>query len=192
MRKIKPTKANYLIFKFDLGFGQYGTIIQKITRDQLKQLQKIKASEIPSDAIVVFDDLIQNLENIVESIQFTNHLNNKIELGNYDFAAKIIDYANNIEPENNIDHTDQTQQKQSPDRLELTNKELQHLIELSTKVQNREISDEQALATCGWDPYYTGHSIENAKTNAELFGICINCGYPLEEDGCPQCNSYES
>lgn len=42
MKPITPIGiTRYLFFNIDLGFGQYGTIAQKITKNQYKQLTQI-------------------------------------------------------------------------------------------------------------------------------------------------------
>ena len=188
----------YLIFTFDLGYGDGLPVILPISDQEQASLLALKDQEFSDNDYIYFDENYFTINSVLNNMSFVT-----LPIGiDYDFSyAKniinmILDYTKNPVTFTELTVSDacDTAKPQrivalSPNEqaVDALKKELEPYLE---KEKNEPDFDPTAILTRLGPDTQIFSSLEDLVASAELFGICPKCDSVRQEKGCLTCIGY--
>ena len=185
----------YLIFTFELGYGDGFPVILPLPDDRLTDVQSVLQTEFSDDEYISFDGNYVSLQSLVDTARiFESETKLPIDENQVQWIGTILQYAKEPFEFESVTIVDESESKTSvnviqPDDTRLINEWTAEIEKFQRAVENGELSEDDAILRLGQDGRIIS-DLEDLKISLAFFGICHECESVKTGEGCLTCRDY--
>ena len=185
----------YLIFTFELGYGDGLPVVIPLPDDRLADIESILQTEFSDDEYISFDENYIMLRALVDSAQIIETEKPlPIDEKHAHWIDTILEYAKEPVKFESFTNVDESESKISvnvtqPDATRLINEWTAEIEKFQRAVENGELSEDDAILRLGQGRRIFS-DLEDMKISLAFFGVCHECGSIMTEEGCLTYSDY--